>query len=208
MIRTAITIAMTLGLTTGCGTKESHNDAPTAPPLYEGPSFSLVGANNTNWQSVCKPVEKRENRSYRVTVSFSEPRFVITETYFDGLDCQDGLRRVTFRYKYYNVKKEDAELLAGWTTIAYQVEAVTLELHRETLVLPYNENSNYGYNDWSVGVEKDVSGRQFNANEDKELERNATRERTFQIKDDQLFFAKYDGNVPVANSDFVYDRVP
>lgn len=208
MIKTAFTIGLTAALMTACGTKDSHNDAPASPPPYEGPSFSLVGANNTNWLSPCKPVEKRENRSFRVGMTFNEPKFVITETYFDGLECQDGLRRVTFRYKYYNVRKEDAELLAGWTTIAYQVEAVTLELHRETLVLPYNENANYGYTDWAVNTEKDISGRQFNQNEDKELERNATRERTFQIKDDQLFFAKYDGSVPVASTDFVYDRVP
>lgn len=52
------------------------------------------------------------------------------------------------------------------------------------------------------------SGRSFNAESEKELEKEVVRERTFKVENEVLYFARYEGAVPVATEEFAYRKIP
>ena len=196
-------------LAAGCGAKDDNKSDQLAPMVvYTGQTFSLVGVNSTKWVGKCGVVEDRDNRSRKTMVNLQENTFTASTSYYDGLECAENLIRVTYHDHYYNVKKEDSERLAGWTTIAYSVEAIMLELHREVLVMKYNDNNAFGLSNWNVRVPQNVSGRSFDGNSEKELEKNAARERTFKVEGETLFFAKYESQVPVASDEYPYEKQP
>jgi hypothetical protein len=190
-------------LTVSCGSKDSNS--PQAEPVDTRPVFSLSGLASTTWVRDCEKITDR-NRSVRETVILNDNTFVIKNEYFDGFECAEGLKRSTFNDLLKQVYKDELEKIPGWTTYSFKVDAVTAAIHQQRLVAVYNEYKAYGLQGWELNIEKNISGLAYDAESEKERAAGAISERTILVEGDSLYFAIYEGDVPVANKEQAYTR--
>lgn len=74
-------------------------------------------------------------------------------------------------------------------------------MFQEVVALRYSERSVYGYSDWVVGGEKEITGRKWDDSSEAEDAKNSSFERTFKIEGNLLFAAHYENNVPQTTTD-------
>ncbi len=191
-------------LVVSCGGRESGG--PISEPADTRPVFSLVGLASTTWVQDCRDLTERK-RSMRETVILDDNTFAIKSEYFDGFACTEGLKRSTFHDRRKKVFKDNLEKIPGWTTYSCKVDAVTMMLHQQRLVAIYNDYKAFGLQGWELNVDKNVSGLAFDAESDKELASGANLERTILVEDNKLYFANYEGDVPVANKERPFTRL-
>ena len=192
-----------LFFTVSCGKKDS--DSPQAEPVDTRPVFSLSGIASTTWVHACEDITDRK-RSVRSSVTLNDNTFDIKSEYFDGFACEEGLKRSTFIDRRKKVYKDDKEKIPGWTTYSCVIDSIKLALHQQRLVAIYNDYKAYGLQGWELNVEKNVSGLAYDAESEKERASGHISERTILIEGDKLYFATYEGDVPVANKEHPYAR--
>ena len=58
-----------------------------------------------------------------------------------------------------------------------------------------------------MNIEKNISGLAYDAESTKERAAGTISERTILVEGDKLYFATYEGDVPVANKEHPYTRL-
>lgn len=110
----------------------------------------------------------------------------------EGEGCKTENKLLTYTNHYKNIKKEVVADLADWETLLFDVNKITLTLHRERMAKAYINSTIYGYTDWAAKKPKNISGKKFNVDsEDTELSEGEARSSTMKIVGDRLYYAKY-----------------
>jgi hypothetical protein len=181
----------------GCGEKDSDNSTESnQPPIFSGPTFSLNGINETEWESACS-IECDNKCSRKRHVRLEENTFRLDIFVYSGTECLEKVKRITYSKYYIGAKKEPKEKLAGWTSVSAITDKVLATVHQENVAMSFNKNANFGFRNWIVGEAKDVSGLKYDKEAEAEDSKGSVWERTFKIENDLLYFAKYKNNVPV-----------
>ncbi len=202
----ATLLATSFGIA-GCDDDSNEGGRDAADPGNGDAVFSLNGLAGTTYRTACLPGDKA-NRSERDEVVFSADSFQKIWVSFDGKDCADSEKRTTYVYALGNVKKEIAPDLAGWETYVYRYVSSQAQTHTVLVTETFNAQKAYGYDDWAVGVPKDIAGLRYDSKSDPKAAIGTVRSATVKIEGDQLSLARYEGNTAKSDGAMVYTKVP
>ena len=180
-----------------CGSKDSDEPAtPPQPPIYNGPAFSLAGLTSTHWESECK-LECDQKCSRKRQLHLDENTYRYEVFVYDGLECLESLKKVTYSEHYVGVTKNSKGKLSGWTSFAAITVKVLPVIHQDVLTMAFNHNSRFGFNNWVTGESKDVTGLKYDKDAEAENQKGSAWERTMKVDGDTLYLSKYKNNVPI-----------
>ena len=203
-------LVATCAILLSCGalnSSDSSSDTPSVPPKSTEPAFSLVGIGGTSWTADCLAYDEgRSSKRFRLLLEDYTYRLV--EDLFDGPNCAENLKRITYTEFHENVRKNSSVKLEGWLTFASQFEKITALIHQEAHATRYNNAKNFDITDWKVGESRDISGRRLNDKAEPKFETGDGYERTFKIDGDILYIARYVKGVPEARTDRPYKKMP
>lgn len=132
-------------LIVGCGKNEPSEQILYGKQLLEG----FVG----DWEQSCKIYQK--NQSIKTTMGITTDNISIRKDFYSDKECI----KINHSFLYISDFKEVKMYRNSTLDIDFQLSSYFLILFDKNDVDSYNIDKNYGYNDWSLGVSKDIIGR-------------------------------------------------
>jgi hypothetical protein len=172
----------------GCGNNKGAKDHSNQPPPGPG-IFGLIGVAGSTYSSQCAVDEDQESQLELVVVA--ERSFEFRYYNHDGVDCNPEQRLQTYTYRNIKVEEETRPEVPGVRTFVYEVGVSTAVVHTNFLARKFSQREVFGYNDWSVDVEKEINDRKFDADSEPKTRKGAIRMRSIIFDGDVLKLARY-----------------
>ncbi len=169
-------------------------------------TFGLVGLRDAKFATACEK-DSGIDSTFREWVEFQSNSFTFVWARFDGPNCDEARRRVTYREPNRNASAKATADLEGWTTYDFVADGTRVIVHQEVVARAFSQRRQFGMEQWAVGREVDVSGLSYDTSSEPKRAKGESRKSTIKVDGDTLYVARYaDGSIQV-DRPFVYQRM-